>query len=128
MVGNVSGTRQISTEPFTADPAAGGADSGKELSPTEKPMETGLDAVRAAEEAEEISGKEAETIVDSLNDSMDKLRTRLGFKLDDKGDNIIVTVINRESDEVVRQIPSEELLQLRDRMAELTGILLNEKA
>ena len=92
MVGNVSGTRPISTEPFTADPAASGADSGKELSPTEKPLETNLDAVRESEETEEISGKEAESIVDSLNESMDKLRTRLGFKLDDKAGEIIGTV------------------------------------
>lgn len=77
---------------------------------------------------EDVSPKDADKIVETLNENMDKLQTRLGFKVNDDSEEIIVTVINRETDEVVRQIPSKELLELKDKMDELTGILLNEKA
>jgi flagellar protein FlaG len=40
---------------------------------------------------------------------------------------VVVEIKNRETDEVIKQIPSEEILELRVKMEELTGMLLDEK-
>jgi flagellar protein FlaG len=37
-------------------------------------------------------------------------------------------VVDRESGELIRQIPSEEVLRMTQRMESLTGLLLQEKA
>jgi flagellar protein FlaG len=56
------------------------------------------------------------------------LNTRLSFEVYDKTGELVVKVINRDTQEVIRQIPSEELLRLHDKLEELRGVLFNDKA
>ena len=59
---------------------------------------------------------------------MDVLQTSLSFIVDKERDQVIVTITNRETKEVIRQIPPEELVVLQEKMKELTGIIFNEVA
>ncbi len=77
--------------------------------------------------AEKLSVPETEEIVEALNEHMDMLKTSLGFSINKKADQIVVTVKNRESDEIIRQIPAEELIKIQEKMEELTGLLLNKE-
>lgn len=76
----------------------------------------------------DISKREAEAMVDTLNEYTDALKTKLGFSLDKEAQEIVITVRNTETDEVIRQIPAEELLLIQEKMEELTGLLFNKKA
>lgn len=87
----------------------------------------GQKATRDAAE-EEISKKELVETASALNAYMDDLHTSLGFSINDETKELVVNVINRETKEVIKQIPPEELVSIREKMAELAGILLNEKA
>lgn len=66
---------------------------------------------------------------DDLNDYMDDLQTDLGFSIRNKGNDheIIVEIKNRKSNEVIKQIPSKELLEIKKKMEELTGLLFDHK-
>ncbi|MBU0995481.1 MAG: flagellar protein FlaG [Proteobacteria bacterium] len=103
-------------------------------SPSSKPEETkplvslGRDDNRKAGKPDVISSAKMDTIVESLNDYMDMLQTTLGFSVDKRAEQIVVTVKNRESGEIIRQIPSEELLAIQEKMEELTGLILNKRA
>ena len=44
-----------------------------------------------------------------------------------RGDTII-KVVDRETDEVIRQIPSEEVVRLRQRLEEVAGVLFDGSA
>lgn len=75
----------------------------------------------------DISRKEASSIVETLNEYTDVLQTKLGFSINEGADKIVITVRNKDTDEIIRQIPAEELLLIQEKMEELTGLLLNKK-
>ena len=47
------------------------------------------------------------------------------FEADSPGGGMVVKVVDRQTDEVIRQIPSEELLSLTRRLNDLRGNLLH---
>lgn len=50
--------------------------------------------------------------VDQLNQKLRDYNTNLQFEIDDKYQEMVVRIVDRETKEVVRQIPSEEALAL----------------
>ncbi len=79
-------------------------------------------------EEKNISSKILEKIADDLNDYMDDLQTDLGFTINRDEDNqVIVEIKNRKTNEVIKQIPSKELLEIKKKMEELTGLIFDHK-
>ncbi|MFW5829924.1 MAG: flagellar protein FlaG [Planctomycetota bacterium] len=52
----------------------------------------------------------------------------LAFDIFEDTASLFVEISDRSSGEVIKQIPSEEVLQLRTRIQELVGVLVNEQA
>lgn len=73
-----------------------------------------------------ILKEDVEEMVEVLKDLTETLQTKLNFSVNDSTNDIVVKVIDRETDEVIRQIPPEELLKLQEKMQDLTGFLLND--
>ena len=81
-----------------------------------------------ANQGESLSAEETKQITEDLNEYMNDLQTNLRFSIYEKLDHqIVVEIKNRQTDELIKQIPSEEILELRVKMEELTGMLLDEK-
>ena len=57
-------------------------------------------------------------VVSSLNRSVH-------FEIDDSSGQVVTQVVNRETREVIRQIPPEEMLSLSRRLREFVGLLLD---
>jgi flagellar protein FlaG len=72
--------------------------------------------------------KSLKDAVKLLNDQMSSQAQGLGFSYDDSTKTPVVTVRNLESGQVIRQIPSSDLIRLAHRLDELKGILYNAKA
>lgn len=47
------------------------------------------------------------------------------FERDDTANELVVKIVDNESDEIIRQIPSEELLNLNKHLQDLSGNLVN---
>lgn len=62
--------------------------------------------------------------VSKLNDHMQVIRRNLKFTLDEDLGRMVVTVTDAETNEVVRQIPSEETLAVAKNLQGLKGLLL----
>jgi len=78
-------------------------------------------------EKEPLSAEETKQITVDLNEYMNDLQTNLRFSIYEKLDHqVVVEIKNKQTDEVIKQIPSEELLELRVKMEELTGLLFDE--
>jgi len=85
-------------------------------------------AASAAEESqasrlERQNKDEAEALrakVEELNQNAQSVRRSLRFDVDDGTGITVITVRDRETDEVIRQIPSEELLELARYFAEVS--------
>ena len=86
---------------------------------------------QAAVQTQKETTQEAEPIEDvvsNLNDLVRNLQRELRFSVDTKSGDTIIKVVDRETDEVVRQIPSEEIVALRQRLEETTGGFFDETA
>lgn len=74
------------------------------------------------------SSQSLEEITKKIEDSIANSNISLDFSTyGEKGDKISVTVKEKESGKIIREIPPEELQRLQIRMEELVGILLNER-
>ncbi len=96
-----------------------------------KQTEMKQDKVKAEEQtlktnAEKMTYEETNEIVKALESYMDVLQTNIGFSVNSKTEKVIVTVTNKETNEVIRQIPPEELVALQEKMKELTGFIFSE--
>ena len=82
---------------------------------------------RAAQD-QALSPEDMKEITEDLNDYMSDLQTNLRFSMYEKLDHqVVVQIKNRTTDELIKQIPSEELLELRVKMEELSGLLFDGK-
>lgn len=60
-------------------------------------------------------------VVSSLNEMVQNLHRNLQFSVDEESGDTIIKVVDSETNEVVRQIPSEEIVRLRQRMRDAAG-------
>ncbi len=67
-------------------------------------------------------------VVSDLNEFVQTLRRELQFSVDEDTGRSVVTVLNKETDEIVRQIPSEEVLAISSFLKSHAGMLIDTKA
>ena len=70
---------------------------------------------------------DVERAVERLNELMSSTQRSLRFKVDEGSGRTIITVINETTKEIVRQIPSEEVLAVSQTLEEL-GSLIDARA
>lgn len=80
-------------------------------------------ATQAAQPAAEVAGA-----VSEIRDFVQMVRRELQFEVDEATGRTIVTVRDAETEEVIRQIPPEEVLQIAARLEEVSGVLFRERA
>lgn len=78
-------------------------------------------------EGQTISEKALQEAIDKVNKVMVGSQRELKYSVHEKTKEIIVKVINTDTGDVVREIPSEKILNLVARLQELVGIFVNEK-
>jgi len=66
--------------------------------------------------------------VDKINEMMQQGRQMLTFQLDEESGRMVVRVIDSQTNEVIRQIPSEETLKFAKYVDGLVGLIFNKKA
>lgn len=64
---------------------------------------------------------------EQLNRQMANSKRDLSFSVDDVANKIVLTVKNSQNGEVVRQIPSEAALKVAHNLANIKGLLQDEK-
>ena len=72
--------------------------------------------------------KELDEMVGFIQEELEKLNVRLVFNVDEKTKDIVVEIVDPKTNEVIRQIPPEELLKVREKLDELVGILFEARA
>ncbi|MGI2197833.1 flagellar protein FlaG [Shewanella baltica] len=85
-----------------------------------------VDKSLAAEKT--VSQEKLEQVATGLSDMMSLMRKGLAFKVDDNSGVNVVSVMDIDSGDVIRQIPSEEALKLAEKLSEVTGFLMKTEA
>lgn len=71
--------------------------------------------------------EETRQLAAEMNEIMDDLQTSLGFSIsEDKTHQVIVEITDRRTNEIIKQIPSEELLAIKEKMEELNGMIFDQ--
>lgn len=68
-----------------------------------------------------------EEVAQKLQDFIDSLNTSLEFSVDQESGRDIIKVIDKESGNLIRQFPSEEVLDVIKSLSSATGMLFDEK-
>ncbi|WP_221566964.1 flagellar protein FlaG [Alkalihalobacillus sp. TS-13] len=74
-----------------------------------------------------LSKQDLQEKVESMNDFLVPTHTSLKFELHEKLDRYYVQVIDDKTKEVIREIPNKKFLDMYAAMAELVGIIVDEK-
>jgi len=71
--------------------------------------------------------KELQKVIQELNEAMNPLNQDLKFQFNDKIDELVVQVIDKKHDIIIREFPPKEALKLMEKMRELVGLLFDKK-
>ena len=66
--------------------------------------------------------------VDEINKSMSAMSRGLVFSVDEESKKTVVKIVDQKTEEVIRQIPTEEAIAISQSIDKLVGQLLHEKA
>lgn len=80
-----------------------------------------------------VTASEVNGAVEDISRHIQNVQRNLSFSIDEDSGSTVVKVIDTESDEVIRQYPTEEILEIRRHLSEmsgdeLTGILVKTEA
>jgi len=66
--------------------------------------------------------------LEDINQSAKSLNSSVQFSLDTRAAQPVVRVVDNETGQLIRQIPSEEVLALREALDRIVGLLINHTA
>ncbi len=115
-------------EPLQAEAAAAAATPAVNARPVPKVEHVRLhhpETVDLGFRTEELR-KNLQEAVTRLNDQMQSKGRDLSFSLDERIDRTIITVKNLQTGEVVRQIPTEEVVRMAHSIEDMKGLLFNQ--
>jgi len=84
--------------------------------------------VAAKSGAAEVSRSQVEDAVASIQEFVQSVKRDLNFAVDDGSGQVIVKVTDPSSGDLIRQIPSEEALQLAENLTEVRSLLFKAEA
>jgi len=88
-----------------------------------------LTGVAAAAPGENVqSATTLRAAVAAINRAAKSLTHSVELVLDDRSEQPVVRVVDSETGQLVRQIPTEEVLELRRAIDRITGLLINRTA
>ncbi len=76
----------------------------------------------------DVTSQDVTEFLDSFKDMSKTIQTKLNFTVHEENNEIIIKVIDKESNQLIRQFPSDEMLSIHDKMRDLTGFLFNSNA
>ncbi|WP_394200724.1 flagellar protein FlaG [Shewanella waksmanii] len=85
-------------------------------------------SAETAKAEEEPNSEQMQQLVDEMSAMMAVMRKGLAFKIDEDSGTNIVSVMDIDSGDVIRQIPNEEALKLAQKLSEVTGLLMKTEA
>lgn len=87
----------------------------------------GQEKAALEEEKKEPTSKQIKSALEQANQKAKMTKTACEFAYDEETRRISITVKDKETDEVIREIPAEETLEMISKIWEFAGLLVDEK-
>lgn len=78
--------------------------------------------------AQKVSAEAAQQAAARINEFLKSTSANVQFSVDPSSKHVIVRVVDTETQQLIRQVPSEEALAISHALDRLTGLLLAQKA
>jgi flagellar protein FlaG len=84
----------------------------------------------SGEGAENVSPEDLEQAVEEIQLRMDSIGSKLNFGLskDERVDSLVIRITDKTNGELIKQFPSEEVIQLQEKLNDLVGLLFDKQA
>ena len=113
----------------TADPRSESVRKGEPVRiPTPKPKSSNFEAHEQSVAKPPVDRSTIDKAAAQVVKMLGTIDPRLRIEVDDETEQVVVKVVEKESGEVIRQIPPEELLELEKYLSSPKGLLLQEQA
>lgn len=81
----------------------------------------------ASDAKRDIPPTEIEKVASAIQIHLKRLNTELRLEVDSGSKKVVVKIIDPDSGQVIRQVPSEEMLEISKRMDDIIGVLFHTK-
>ncbi len=78
--------------------------------------------------SDQMTSRDVRDVLESFQDLSKTIQTKLNFSIHEENNEIVIKVIDKESNKLIRQFPSDEMLNLQDKMRDMAGFLFNANA
>ncbi|MCP9760009.1 flagellar protein FlaG [Aquitalea sp. S1-19] len=106
--------------------------SQQSSAPTVAVASTAVQALGSSEAGRQMKGGADEQALKGALEKVNKLvsaySSELKFSVDEDTGIDVVKVIDKETDQVIRQMPSEEMLKIAQSLDKIVGVLFKDKA
>ncbi len=107
----------------------------REVIETERPAVT-PSTNKVAQAAEPVNGNgtaepsraDVSKAVDNINQAMRSLSQGLEFSIDDDSKRMVVKVVDQQTGDVIRQVPTVEALEIAKALDRVQGLLIRQQA
>ena len=114
----------VSSEDLQLQQAAGGSrNADKSIIDNGKRVEQDK-----ATDKKKLNKDEVSTMTAALNDFMENLNCNLEFKFYDKLDQLSVKMVDKQTQEVIKEFPPEEVMKAMIKTKEWIGVFLDKNA
>ena len=104
------------------------AKSAESVDKTLAPADEASASADKVEPSAQASREEVEAAVATIQDFVQTVRRSLNFSLEEGSGRVVVKVTDASSGDIIRQIPSEEALQLAENLSEVRSLLFKAEA
>ncbi|PIC75980.1 flagellar biosynthesis protein FlaG [Sporosarcina sp. P19] len=113
------------TQPVQTSYESGSVDNKREISniqPIGQPTQQ-----TTPERKAELSKSETKELTDGMNKFLESANVQLRFKFHEQLNEYYVTIVDPDTEEVVREIPPKKLLDIHAAMKDFIGLLIDHK-
>lgn len=111
-------------ESMTSSSPMGGMERPVANEASKRPAEPAAAEVKPAD----MTAQQTRDVVKAANDAMARNGSDLKFRMDEDNGKPIVEIIDRQTEKVIRQIPSVEMIELSKALAKMQGVLVSKTA
>lgn len=86
-----------------------------------------VESVKENELSSDELKEKLEEKIDDMNNIMETLDEKLSFELHDETERIMTRIIDIKTNEVIKEMPPEDILDLAAKIHEMVGLILDEK-
>ena len=103
-------------------------ESNKTENTLQQQTEQNYQQVQQSGEKDELGREQLEKMAQQLQDFMGEMNRSLQFQVDEESGRDVIRVVDKNSGELIKQYPSEEVLSLVAKLSETAGFLIDQKA